>query len=118
MKDFAKIINSYYLLSEEENIQRQQNYLDNIEFIHASMGLAGEAGEVLDLVKKSVNYNTPLDREKFLDECGDTLHYLVRTLAEQGFTLDDAASANLRKLERRYPDGYSNAAAVARKDMR
>ena len=114
---FSEKIASYYKLSNEESDQRNQSYLENRELIHATMGLCGEAGEVMDLVKKSVNYSKPLDREKLLEECGDTLHYLARVLTEAGSSLEEAIEHNLKKLSKRFPQGYSHEAAINRQDL-
>ncbi len=84
--------------------------------VHASMGVAGEAGELVDAVKKHWVYGKPLDKENILEECGDTLFYLVAMLHECGFSLMDAMEANQAKLAKRYPDGWSEQAAIERKD--
>jgi NTP pyrophosphatase (non-canonical NTP hydrolase) len=87
--------------------------------LHAAIGLSGESGEVLDLVKKSwvTGELKPLDLDKLQTEAGDTLHYLVMLCVKQGWTLEDLAANNKRKLDLRYPQGYSDAANVARLDV-
>lgn len=72
----------------------------------AGMGLAGEAGETVEHVKKLVRDGKPLGRE-FLLEAGDCLHYLTYLLGVGGYTLSDAMSANVEKLDKRF--GRSNA---------
>jgi NTP pyrophosphatase (non-canonical NTP hydrolase) len=57
-----------------------------------------------------------LDRENILEEAGDALFYLQALLTELGWTLDDAMEANVRKLKRRYPNGYTDQAANERAD--
>lgn len=84
--------------------------------VHASMGIAGEAGEVIDAVKKTWIYGKPLDRENILEECGDLLFYISALLTQTGYTLDDAMNANMDKLKKRYPEGYTDEAAIARAD--
>lgn len=84
--------------------------------MHAAAGIAGEAGEIIDAVKKTWIYGQPLDTENILEECGDTLFYVVALLLEHGFSLDDAMHYNMFKLSKRYPDGYSDAAAIERAD--
>ena len=117
MKTFVQKLAKYYVLSPMEAFQRSRRYVENRELIHAAMGLAGESGEVLDLIKKSVNYGSPLNDDKFLEECGDTVHYLARVLEQRGFTIADAQTANLKKLALRFPEGYSDTAAIDRKDQ-
>lgn len=91
---------------------------DGIEgVLHAAVGLAGEGAECLDLVKKSWVYGKPLDVAKLRAEAGDTLHYLVMLCITQGWTLEELAADNKAKLDRRYPQGYTDAAAIARADQ-
>ena len=71
----------------------------------AAMGLAGEAGEVCDLVKKWQHHRAPRDVEKLQKELGDVLWYLA-----------DIAAQNVAKLRTRYPDGFSTEASIARAD--
>lgn len=90
---------------------------DNIgRMVHASMGIAGEAGEVVDAVKKTWIYGKPLDTENILEECGDLLFYIQALLTENGFTLEDAMRHNFAKLAKRYPQGYTDNAAIERAD--
>ena len=84
--------------------------------LHAAVGIAGEAGEVLDAVKKTWIYGKELDRENILEEAGDLLFYITALLTENGFTLDEAMQANIDKLARRYPAGWSQKAAIERAD--
>jgi NTP pyrophosphatase (non-canonical NTP hydrolase) len=84
--------------------------------VHAAMGIAGEAGEVVDAVKKTWVYGKPLDTENVLEECGDVLFYVTALLHECGFTLEQAMTHNRQKLAKRYPDGWTEQAAIERKD--
>lgn len=78
------------------------------------LGLAGEAGEVADILKKHLYQGHALDREKLIDEAGDVLWYIVELAAGLGVTLDEIAQHNADKLRRRYPDGFSVARSVER----
>ena len=73
------------------------------------MGLAGEAGEVCDEVKKYLWHDKPLNRDKIISECGDVLWYLDRLLGWLDATFEDAMQANVDKLAARYPDGWDAA---------
>jgi NTP pyrophosphatase (non-canonical NTP hydrolase) len=84
--------------------------------VHASMGVSGEAGELLDAIKKTWIYGKQLDRENILEECGDALFYIQALLTENGFTMGDAAEHNYAKLAKRYPAGYTDQAAQVRAD--
>lgn len=73
-----------------------------------TLGLAGEAGEVIELVKKHIGHGHSLDRQKMLIELGDVLWYVSALAGALGFTLEEVAQANIDKLKRRYPDGFSS----------
>ncbi len=81
-----------------------------------ALGLAGEAGEVVDLIKKVLHHGTPLDKEKLVKEMGDVCWYLEYLAASIGVEMEDIEAANVAKLMARYPDGFSHAAANARRD--
>lgn len=68
----------------------------------ASMGLAGEAGEVVDELKKVHFHAKPYDREKLLRELGDVLWYLAELATAHELSLQDIAHANLEKLRKRH----------------
>lgn len=82
----------------------------------AAMGLAGEAGEVIDLVKKHQHHGVELDREKLKKEAGDVLWYLQYLCLVLGIHLDDIALQNVYKSRLRYPVGFSTQDSVERKD--
>ena len=73
--------------------------------INSVMGLCGESGEAIDIVKKWLAQGHPLDREHLAKELGDVAWDL---------DLEDILRANLEKLERRYPDGFSTEKSVGR----
>jgi NTP pyrophosphatase (non-canonical NTP hydrolase) len=85
------------------------------------LGVAGEAGEVADLCKKIVHHRYPLDedrRAKLIAELGDVLWYISHGASVLGVTLEDVAQGNIDKLKRRYPEGFSTAASMAKADDR
>ena len=71
------------------------------------LGLAGEAGECADLVKKKFFQDGRYIAEDLLDELGDVLWYIAETAAALNFPLEDVAKHNVEKLKKRYPDGFS-----------
>lgn len=84
--------------------------------INGVMGLCGEAGEAIDLVKKHLAQGHPLDQEHLIKELGDVAWYLAETAHALGVSLDDVCQLNIDKLRQRYPDGFSSAASLARTD--
>lgn len=84
--------------------------------INGVMGLCGEAGEAIDLVKKHLAQGHDLDRDALLKELGDVAWYLAETAYALDATLDEVAQRNLEKLQKRYPHGFSTAASQERRD--
>lgn len=80
----------------------------------AALGLGGEAGEVLDLVKKHLHHGHDLDLDKLKSELGDVLWYVAALATELRLRLPDIAGHNIDKLRERYPDGFTEAASQGR----
>lgn len=72
--------------------------------VHACFGIAGEAGEIVDSVKKAIFHNKPLDREALIAEIGDEMWYLNLLVNALDTTWDRVLEVNIKKLEARYPD--------------
>ena len=86
----------------------------NDALLCCSLGIAGEAGEVVDLVKKWVYHGHAQDVTKMREELGDVLWYVAVLAASQGLSLDEIARYNLSKLSMRYPGGFSETASWGR----
>lgn len=82
--------------------------------INAALGLAGEGGEVADIVKKAVFQGHSLDIEHLSEELGDVAWYLAQAATAIGVPLDAIMCANIEKLEKRYPEGFSVERSVNR----
>ncbi len=82
--------------------------------INGVMGLCGESGEVIDLVKKHLSQGHPLNREAIAKELGDVAWYLAETAHILGYPLEDIFRMNLEKLSARYPDGFSTERSLHR----
>ena len=79
-----------------------------IMLVWNAIGLAGESGEVAELVKKAVFHRKGLDVEKLKKELGDVLWYVAALCSKTGLSLSDVMQANDAKLRARYPDGWDN----------
>lgn len=79
-----------------------------------ALGLAGEAGEVIDIIKKEVGHGHPQDPAKIAIELGDLMWYIANLADAYGLSLSDVATMNINKLKARYPDGFSTEASINR----
>ncbi len=84
--------------------------------LHSAVGMAGEAGELLDAIKKNWIYNKDLDVKNIKEELGDLLFYFQAMLIEFNWDFNDIMQANIEKLNKRYKNGYSDKAAQERAD--
>lgn len=85
--------------------------------LHAAVGVSGEAGELLDAVKKTWAYGKPLDRDNVIEELGDLEFYMEALRQALGITRDETLIQNQKKLGVRYASGvYSDQHAIERKD--
>jgi NTP pyrophosphatase (non-canonical NTP hydrolase) len=85
--------------------------IDDKRRIVAALGLAGETGEFVDMIKKIVAHGHDVSDEKLKEELGDVLWYIAETCSAFGWKMDEVASANIEKLKARYPDGFSEKAS-------
>ena len=74
--------------------------------INAVMGLCGESGEAIDMVKKHLHQGHDLDREKLIKELGDIAWYLAEAATALDIPLGDILQGNIDKLKARYPAGF------------
>jgi len=91
---------------------------DHAHLVHMAMGISGEAGELLDAIKKHVIYNKRLDVENIIEELGDLEWFLQGLRAVLNITREQTLEHNITKLLKRYPDAYTDEAAQARADKK
>ena len=72
--------------------------------INAVMGLCGESGEAIDLVKKHLAQGHDFDKEKFAKELGDIAWYLAEAAYALDVDLSSVLEGNINKLKARYPE--------------
>lgn len=82
--------------------------------INGVMGLCGEAGEVIDLVKKHLAQGHELNRDEMIKELGDVAWYLAETAYALGVPLEEVCQRNIDKLKARYPEGFSAEKSINR----
>ena len=74
--------------------------------INGVMGLCGEAGEAIDIVKKHLAQGHELDREHLIKEIGDVAWYLAELATVLDISLEEVLQRNIDKLKKRYPEGF------------
>ena len=82
--------------------------------INGVMGLCGESGEAIDIVKKWLAQGHKLDRDKLIKELGDIAWYLAETAYALGVPLEDVLQGNIDKLKKRYPEGFDSQNSINR----
>ena len=82
--------------------------------INGVMGLCGESGEALDIVKKHLAQGHELDREHLIKELGDIAWYLAEVAYVLDVDLEEVLTRNIEKLKARYPEGFSVEKSVNR----
>ncbi|KRN58733.1 nucleoside triphosphate pyrophosphohydrolase family protein [Limosilactobacillus secaliphilus] len=75
---------------------------------NCALGLAGETGQVVDLVKNYTFRGKNLDRQELIHEMGDVLWYLSQVAEWADIPFDEVAESNIKALNKRYPHGYEN----------
>ena len=84
--------------------------------INGVMGLCGESGEAIDIVKKQLAQGHDLDKEHLIKELGDIAWYLAETAYALDVELEDVLVQNIEKLKKRYPEGFEKEKSINRKD--
>lgn len=99
-----------------------QNIIDELtpisaHLLHMAVGVCGEAGELIDCIKKQAIYGKDLDEINLVEELGDLEFYLEGIRQATGVTREACLAANMRKLAKRYEGFlYTNQAAQQRAD--
>ena len=84
--------------------------------VNGVMGLCGEAGEAIDIVKKHLAQGHDLDRDKLIKELGDVAWYLAETAYALDVTLEEVLQLNIDKLMARYPQGFEEDKSLHRQE--
>lgn len=84
--------------------------------INGVMGLCGESGEAIDIVKKHLAQGHELDREKLIKELGDIAWYLAEMATVLDIELEEVLERNIEKLKKRYPEGFDKNKSINREE--
>ena len=82
--------------------------------INSVMGLCGESGEAIDIVKKWMAHGHELDKDHLIKELGDIAWYLAEAATALDISLEDIFQANIEKLKKRYPEGFQTGKSLIR----
>lgn len=91
-------------------------FYETAALLNGVLGLAGEAGEVSDLIKKGIFHEKGIDREHLEKELGDVMWYIALICHTCSFDLDEIMQMNIDKLKVRYPEGFDVVKANNRED--
>ncbi len=86
--------------------------------INSVMGLCGESGEAIDIVKKWLAQGHELDKEHLAKELGDIAWYLAECAYALDIPLEDILAANIEKLKKRFPEGFDTKRSIERADTK
>lgn len=78
----------------------------DIDVVHAILGKATEAGELLEALKLAID-GKPIDRTNLMEELGDGQWYDAILANALGFTFEEVQKINIEKLRARFPDKFT-----------
>ena len=84
--------------------------------VNGVMGLNGESGEVIDIVKKHMFQGHELDKEKIKKELGDVMGYVAEVCEALDLSLDEVMEGNIEKLRKRFKDGFTVNESINREE--
>ena len=100
---------------QKEASRTEPNYNNKGDILlNATLGLAGESGELVDLVKKHYFQGHMFDKVEVASELGDILWYIALMCKYLELDLDLIPSYNIAKLKQRYPESFDTERSVDR----
>ena len=100
----------------EFHVEANRGIKDVGGLLNGCLGLAGEAGELLDMFKKWIFHSKVLDRDHAKKELGDVMWYVAMICYSMGWELDEILQMNVDKLKARYPEGFDTELSNNRKE--
>lgn len=100
--------------NEYQKLANRTLYGNEQVLTNCALGVAGEAGELVDLIKKYTFHGHDLDKQALTKEIGDVLWYLSQIAQWADIPFEEAAIQNVEKLQRRYPNGFSEESSRSR----
>jgi NTP pyrophosphatase (non-canonical NTP hydrolase) len=118
-KDFsddqiAVLLEEIHTLSTPNGATRGKDKIKvNPRILHASLGFATEAGEIIEALVESME-GKDFDTVNFMEELGDINWYQAIAMDETGLNLEDTLDKNINKLKARFPNKFSEERAIKR----
>ncbi len=78
-----------------------------MKLLHSILGLQDEIGELVGPLKKHLFYGAEMDETNLVEEFGDASWFIAEGVEGLGQRLTDVLKANVRKLEERFPDKFT-----------
>lgn len=103
-------------LRTESYIIDFSDMFEHQRILQGLMGLNGEAGECIDILKKTLFQGHAFDKEHLAKELGDVAWYLAISANAIGYSLETIFQMNIDKLDKRYPKGFNSDNSVHRSD--
>lgn len=101
-------------LNEYQVLAQRTSNDDADKLLNGCMGMCGEAGECIDIMKKHRMQGHTLAADKLAEEIGDVLWYVAEAAAGLGMSLEEIAMLNIAKLRARYPQGFDAERSINR----
>lgn len=101
-------------LNEYQALAQRTSNDDADKLLNGCMGMCGEAGECIDIMKKHRMQGHALAADKLAEEIGDVLWYVAEAAAGLGMSLEEIAMLNIAKLRARYPQGFDAERSINR----
>lgn len=89
---------------------------NDVILLNGVMGLAGESGECVDMMKKHLFQGHELDKEHMVKELGDVAWYIALSAYAMGYDLETILQMNVDKLRKRYPNGFEAERSLHRQE--
>ena len=107
----------YKMCSEDDfNKTYAKEHIARADLILGMLGICGEAGEAIEIVKKAVFHGHELKVDQLKKELGDILWYVAMCCNAIGTDMETVMEINIAKLVERYPEGFSEQASQNRKE--
>lgn len=104
-------IQAFYQLLESQEVTLSE---DEINLLHGILGIASEAGELMEELIDAKLTGREVNQVNIAEESGDITWYQALIMRYLGTTFEKVAGSNIAKLKARYPQKFTEENAVNR----